>query len=121
MVSVGLTLWALLFTVSVAWIGEQVTSKQWQYLMSIPGHKWTWAVIFGIAGLIATIGLTTTAYRFIATGLIIEGFACLSICVFYIFAPLIGDSLITLGWLPWLLCSGIAFYFGAINQSAREW
>lgn len=119
--SIGLTGWSFMFALFVAVFGNHVTSKQWQYLMSIPGDKWSWFAMYGTAALLGMYGWYKGNYGCMAAGLIISGFCCLGICVFYLIAPVFVDDLFTLGWLIWLLGAGVFFYFGAINQSAREW
>lgn len=117
----GVSIWAILFGIVFGWLGNHVTSKQWQLLMGVPGDKWFWAIVFTVPGSVALLGLTTTAYRAIATGLFVIGCGCLLISSFYLLAPLIDPGLFTLGWVPWLMCAAVAFFGAVTNWTDVRW
>lgn len=61
----------LLFAVLCARFGDRVTSKQWTYLMSVPGHKWLWAIAFGLGSVTVMAGLLKRWHILTATGLFV--------------------------------------------------
>jgi hypothetical protein len=111
----ALTGWLWWFTVDLVWRADNVTSRQWQYLMSVPGHQWTWAALYAAAALILTVGMITTRYRLRSAGLAIGGFGALLIAAFYALAPDIGAGLTTLGYHPWLLGGGAMLLAAVVN------
>lgn len=117
----ALAMWACWFTFDVAWRGMKVTSPQWRYLMSVPGHQWAWAAVFGTAALLLTLGMATRRYAARAAGLAIMGFGCGSIAAFYACAPLIDPGLTTLGYHPWLISAGLMLLGAVINWRPVAW
>lgn len=113
--------WAVAFALGCAVIGDKVTSTQWKYLMSIPGGKWTWAIVFAASGVLGLCGLVRKRYGLTVIGAGGVGFSCLGIAVFYIMAPFFLDNLLTLGFMPWLGFGGVAIGVGAMNRNDREW
>jgi len=113
--------WACWFAIDVVRIGDQVTSKQWQYLMEVPLGKWLWLILFGVSGVITLTGLAMHAYRIAAVGLSLIGVACLLIAGFYLVAPLIDPGLLTLGYNPWAFPAGAAFFCAALNWTGATW
>lgn len=115
--------WILNFTFDVLARADDVTSRQWQYLMSVPGHKFFWASLFGISAILIIFGLLSEEYKYTlrCIGLLIGGSGCLMVVAFYILAPLIDPGLTTLGFHPWMV-PGVIFIAGAfINWKPVKW
>lgn len=113
--------WALLFSVSVMLMGDKLTSKQWQYLMSFPGGKWFWGICFLTAGCLTLYGLSTESYKMVGVGCFISGSLCTAIALFYALAPIVGPNLLTLGSWPWAFAAVILWGGTAVNWSGRSW
>lgn len=101
--------WAVAFALVCTFIGDIVTSKQWTYLMGVPGGKWFWSVLFGVAAFVVLAGVVWNSTLAIALGLFVIGSGCGLITAFYLLAPLIDPGLLTLGYMPWALCAAIAY------------
>lgn len=113
--------WSCWFAIDVVRIGDQVTSRQWQYLMEVPLGKWLYLIMFGCAGVITLLGLATHAYRITAIGLFFTGAASLLITGFYLLSPLIDPGLLTLGYNAWAVPAGAAFVCAALNWTEVKW
>lgn len=94
--------WAWWYTTDLTFRAPYVTSRQWLYLMSTPGHHWSWVALFGSGAIILTTGMLTGRYVLRAIGLAVLGFGAFFIAAFYIAAPLIDPGLMTLGYQSWL-------------------
>lgn len=116
-----IAVWSCWFAIDVVRIGDQVTSKQWQYLMEVPLGKWLYLLMFGVAGVITLLGLATRAYRITAIGLFLTGAASLLITGFYLLAPLIDPGLLTLGYNAWAFPAIAAFAAAALNWTEVKW
>lgn len=116
-----LSSWSLLFAVLLAWLGDKVTSRQWLYLLSVPGHKWFWAVLFGSAAVMVLWGLTRGGYGWRGAGLFLAAVGCTIIAGFYLFSPLIDPGLLTLGYIPWFPGAGFLAWLAAINWRPTPW
>ncbi len=114
-------LWGLL--VSTMWMafGDVVTSRQWTYLMSVPGGKWSWALTFGAFALLLLYAQYRVKHTLIVVGALGVGAPCLLVMFLYLTAPLYVEDLFTLGWLPWLLSGGAAIGVAAMNRNDCEW
>lgn len=97
----GCVYWSLGTALLLGILGDVLTSKQWVYLLSIPGGKWTWALMFGTAGLLACVGLWTHRRVLVTTGLFLSGTWCLCVVLFYLVAPFYDTTLFNLGFCPW--------------------
>jgi hypothetical protein len=114
--------WLAWFTADLIFRAANVTSRQWLYLMSIPGHQWTWAGVFGTAAALTTAGLVTRRRRITAAGCAVMTFGCGLIAVFYLVAPWVADpSLVTLGYAPWMMCAFIAALATVIYWKPSGW
>jgi hypothetical protein len=111
----------LVFAVLCAWLGNAVTSKQWVYLMSIPGGKWFWAGTFGIGSAVALYGIIKRCYRLTAIGLFVVGTCCFLIFAFYLLAPLIDPGLMTLGYVVWFFGTVPVYALAAVNVTPVSW
>lgn len=116
-----LTAWAWWLTADLAWRGDNVTSRQWQYLMSVPGHQWTWVVLFGAGAFILSLGMVAADYTSRAIGLVILSLGAGAIAAFYLTAPLIDPGLTTLGYHPWLLCAAGMLPCAVVNWRPVAW
>jgi hypothetical protein len=113
--------WAVLFSLNVMIMGDELTSKQWQYLMSFPGGKWFWGISFLCSAALILYGLHKRHYTLIGAGCFAAGFLCAAISLFYWLAPVLGPNLITLGSWPWAFCAGILWGGAAVNWGKRAW
>lgn len=107
--------WAALFALTVSIVGDTLTSKQWQYLMTVPFGKWAWAAAFGSASACLFYGLLRRNYCFVGAGWSTIGCSCIAIGSFYLLAPIANPELFTLGYYPWLLCAIFAFIGAKVN------
>lgn len=114
-----LTIMALVFAVFMAWQGDKLTSKQWEYLMTVPGGKWSWAVVYGTLGAFCMWGLIRRNAGHVASGLFGIGLFCGFVAVCYILAPLQDSSLRTGGWWPWIVSAAAYFGVGSVNAGDR--
>lgn len=112
--------WAWAFTCALAYWADDVTSKQWQFLMTIPGHQWTWVGLFGTGATVLAVGMATARYRLRAAGLLVIGLSCLGIATFYAWAPIL-NGLVTLGSFPWLIPTGITAALAVLNWFPIRW
>lgn len=115
------SVWALMFGVACGWFGDKVTSRQWQYLMTIPGGKWLWFSVFAGAAAVAILGLVTRRHAATAIGLCLSGGGSLLIAGFYTLAPIFDRGLLTLGAFPWALCAGVSFVCAAMEGRPVRW
>jgi hypothetical protein len=116
-----LVTFAIGFSLSTVWLGDLLTSKQWVYLMQVPGHKWTWGIWFLAAGLMLAYGLRRKRHGYAATGSFSMGVASLTIGAFYVLGPLFESSLLTLGYWTWFLNAALMFYLFAIFVTESTW
>jgi hypothetical protein len=117
----AVALWACLYTIDLAARADQVTSKQWQYLMSVPGGQWSWTALFGMGGLLLLVGMLTRLYRLRAVGCAILGTGALTIAAFYWCAPTIDPGLTTLGYHPWYAWGIVLMFCAAVNWRPVAW
>lgn len=113
--------WSFTFCAALAYWADNITSRQWLYLMGVPGHQWTWVTIYGVAAWVLLVGMVFRRYRIRAAGLLIMGTGCTLIFFFYLFAPLIDPGLVTLGSFPWAIAAGLMYVGAAINWSPSLW
>lgn len=111
----------MLFAVLCAWLGDDVTSRQWVYLMGVPGGNWFWSIVFCGGALAGLLGVTTHLYRLTAAGLFVDGLACLLIASFYVFAPLIDPGMITLGYVVWFITAVLSFFAAVVSWAPIRW
>lgn len=117
----ALTLWGLGFTCDLAARADNVTSRQWQYLMSVPGNQWTWVAIFGSGAALLIAGMLTHVYRLRALGCAAMAFGSLLIGGFYVVAPAIDVGLTTLGYWPWFLTTLVMIVGACANWRPTTW
>lgn len=118
----ALGLWGLLFGVALGYWGDNVTSKQWLYLLSVPGHQWTWEGVFGTSGLLIVIGLLKQGrYLMRSLGCLGVASGCLAITALYAAAPLIDPGLLTFGSFAWILGAGAGYLLAVINWRPITW
>lgn len=102
--------WAILFGIVTAFMGELSTSKPWMIAMSIPGTKWSWAILFVTAGILSLLGVhNPPLHRVTSVGLALMGFGCFAIAAVFLLAPLLYPDVITEGYFPWILAAGLMF------------
>jgi len=112
---------AAIFSAFIGWQGNYLTSKQWVYLMGVPGGKWTWAFTFGVCSLAALWGLLARRrHLWAGFGLFGVGFFCGFVASCYVLAPLQDSTLRTGGWWPWIIAAAVYLYAGAKNAGQRE-
>lgn len=115
------TFWGMGFTIDLVARADKVTSRQWQYLMSVPGQQWAWVSVFGTATALLIAGQLARAHRLCAAGCAIAGFGAGMIGVFYMAAPVIDPGLTTLGYWPWLLTMFVMLVAAVINWKPAKW
>ena len=113
--------WLVAFSAELGVRGHHINSAQWRYLMSVPGHRWSWVALFATAALLILIGLATHQYRIRAVGLMLAGFGCLTVAGFYGAAVLIDSGLTTLGYYPWIGCGTALLGLGVTNWRPVRW
>lgn len=113
--------WALGFALNTTLVADRLTSPQWLALMTVPGGKWFWAGLFGIAAVILAAGMHTTRYHWRAVGLALIGAGCSGIAVFYLIAPLFHLGPITLGYWPWFVPAGVGLLGAVVNWRPILW
>lgn len=116
-----LTTWAGWFTTDLVWRADQITSRQWLYLMSVPGHQWSWAGLFGSGVMLLVLGLVGTRYRLRAAGFALIAVGTGLIAGFYLAAPFIDPGLTTLGYHPWLLSMVVMLFCAVVNWRPVSW
>ncbi len=118
-----LAIWSWMFATDMAGRADQITSRQWQYLMSVPGHQWSWTAVFFMAAVITTIGLLAEHHKYVirAFGLGLMSLGALGIGVFYIVAPLIDRGLTTLGYHPWFITGSLMLFAAVANWKPLRW
>lgn len=117
----ALAVWSGAFALNTVLAADRLTSPQWQALMTVPGGKWFWTVLFGGAGITLAIGLTRTWYWVRALGLGLIGGGCFGIAAFYMLAPLFHVGPITLGYWPWLIPVGLGIVGAVVNWRPIPW
>lgn len=117
----AVAVWAAMFAATAVAVGDSINSRQWQYLLSIPGHEWFWGGLFGGAAVLLTFGLWRGNYKANAVALFMIGLGCTMIAAFYTVAPILDHGLITLGMFPWMLAAGVTLLAGVINAKPGEW
>lgn len=120
-ISTIIAVWAAFFAGTVAATGDTLTSKQWQYLMDVPGGKWTWAAAFGVGAVSILVGAFRRQFQLATAGWACVGTASGCIAAFYFLAPLTNPELFTLGYYPWLFCAIFSFIFARLYWSPVEW
>ena len=120
-VSGALAFWSIFFALDTMRIGALVTSKQWQYLMSVPGGRFSWAALYLSGGIIIVYGLVRKRYRVMSGGLFLMAVGMISTALFYFFAPYLNADFLTLGYWIWLLGAGICTFVAAVNWSEETW
>lgn len=115
-----LTGMALTFAAFIGWQGDKLTSHQWAYLMTVPGGKWSWAIGFGVFGLVCTWGMVRRKRMHVACGLIGIGLLCGFVSSCYILAPIEDSSLRTGGWWPWIVSAAAYFAVGSVDAGDRQ-
>lgn len=113
--------WSLSFAINTVLVAHRLTSPQWTALMTVPGGKWFWAILFGAAALILATGVRRTIYKLRAIGLALIGMGCLGIGLFYIVAPMFHLGPITLGYWPWFLGVAIGLLGAVANWRPIQW
>ncbi len=113
--------WALGFAINTAVAADYLTSPQWRSLMTVPGGKWFWTILFGGGALILAIGLLRPWYFTRGIGLALGALGCAGIAVFYIIAPLFNLGPITLGYWPWFLGIGVGLLGAVANWWPIQW
>ena len=83
----AIAIWALGFAANTVLAADYLTSPQWRSLMTVPGGKWFWTAMFGLAGVVLITGLIDTNYLLRGIGLGLVGLGCGGIAVFYIRTP----------------------------------
>lgn len=116
-----MAVWAGGFALNTALVADQLTSPQWRSLMTVPGGKWFWVAVFGLAAAALGIGLIANRYRLRAIGLGLIGLGCGSVMVFYILAPWFNLGPTTLGHWPWVLGVGIGVFGFVVNWWPIPW
>jgi hypothetical protein len=111
----------MLFAVLLVLTGDQLTSRQWTYLMDVPGGQLFWGTLFAAGALAGLLGTVCHAYRITAAGMCATGFACLLIAAFYLFAPLIDPGMYTLGYVPWFIVALITFCAAVFSWAPIRW
>jgi hypothetical protein len=119
--SLFVAVWSVLFAGAMFLLSDMVNSRQWTYLLSIQGGKWTYLVVYAIAGLVALVGIKKSRYKMAAWGLGISGATSCLIASFYTVAPLVADGLVTLGMAPWFFVGLVSVGAGVFNASDRAW
>lgn len=115
-----LTVMAVAFAAFIGWQGDQLTSRQWEYLMTVPGGKWSWAVTFGALGIFCAWGMMRRKDMHIAVGLFGVGMLCGFVASCYILAPIEDSSLRTGGWWPWIVSAAFYFAVGSVDAGDRQ-
>lgn len=110
-----------MFALDIMRIGDVVTSRQWQYLMSVPGHKYAWTIIFFTAGVCTLLGEARAKYRLAAFGLLLMGASALGIATFYYLGPFLNADFLTLGYWTWVINSVVMLAMFAVNWTDKEW
>lgn len=99
--SYGMVIYSWAFSVLIVAMAPYLTSRQWTYLLSIPGGEWTWLALFGSAAVAALYGLRRRRKWPIVAGLFLMASWCTCIVAFYIAASFYDPALINLGYVPW--------------------
>jgi hypothetical protein len=120
-IGVFFSIWSILFALDIFYNGSKITSPQWQYLMSVPGHHVTWAALFASAGVFLLSGVVLRKFRLASLGFFLDGIGAAAIAVFYVFAPFADPGLRTLGYWPWIISGSMALYGAAVNWSDKKW
>lgn len=116
-----LTVWGLGFTCDLAARADNVTSRQWHYLMSVPGNQWSWAAIFGAGTALLIAGMLTNVYRLRAIGCGAMAFGSGLTVAFYMAAPMIDPGLTTLGYWPWIFTMLGMIVGAVVNWNPTTW
>lgn len=111
----------MLFAVLCALTGDWLTSRQWTYLMGVPGGEWFWAFLFAGGALAGLVGTVCHFYRLTAVGMFVDGSGCALIAAFYLCAPLIDPGMYTLGYVPWFAVAVVTFFAAVVNWTPRPW
>lgn len=115
-----LLMMSLLFSGFIGWQGNALTSKQWIYLMTVPGGKWSWTIAFGVPAILGMYCQLRSHGVNVSAALSAIGVFSAFVSVCYILAPLQDTSLKTGGWWPWIIASAAYLYAGAVNLRDRE-
>lgn len=116
-----LVAWALGFAINTVLAADYLTSPQWRSLMTVPGGKWFWTILFGGAALTLAAGMLRPGYILRGIGCALGGIGCAGIAVFYIIAPLFHLGPITLGYWPWFLGIGLGILGAVVNWWPIQW
>ena len=117
----AITAWTLIYTIDLAGRADDVTSAQWRYLMSVPGHQWSWVALFGTGTLLLALGMLGRLHRLRALGYAIIGAGSLGIAVFYALAPAVDPGLTTLGYHVWYAWAATLFFCSAASWRPVTW
>ncbi len=117
----GLACWSALFAFDLIRMGARLTSKQWLYILSVPGGKWTWATVFGVAALVVALGFWVRSYRLKALGLVTMSAGCFAFVVLYLSIANAADPVATLGYWPWAVAGCCMSFVAAVNWVDKLW
>lgn len=112
-----LSMWAVLFAGWLVMLADTTTSRQWIWLMSVPGGEWTWAALFTSGAVLSAIGLWLRRYRLVAAGQFLIGTNCLAVAVLYVISPKFLENMVTLNYMPWIAIAVVLYFLTAANLS----